>query len=136
MADEKLNAWKWLGRARSINQEIATLEEELQKARDDLTRVTQNYQSDGAQSTKDPHKFDRVAEYADMINERIEALYDMKAEILDVIGKLENGKQRTLLTKYYVETMTLEQTAAFMGISFRQILRIRKKAVQNVEKFL
>ena len=136
MDDEKLNAWKWLGRARAIDREINALEEEKQDTIDALTRVTQNYESDGAQSTKDPHKFDRIAEYIDAINEHISELYDAKLEIIEVIHKLENGKQRTVLTNYYIRLMTLEATAAVMGISFRQTLRIRKTAVLNVERLL
>lgn len=134
MDNERRGIWAWLKRARDIDKEKDALEKAQQEARDAMTRITQNYETDGAQTSKDPHKFDRLAELDNLIAEKLAELAAVQTEILRAITMLENGKQRTVLIDYYVRCMTLEETAAEMHITFRHVLRIRKVAVQNLEK--
>ena len=54
-------------RARGIEKEIQALRDARQRTFDQLLRITQNYQSDGAQNTKDPHKYDKLSELNDLI---------------------------------------------------------------------
>ena len=137
MAEEKkVNAWKWLDRARTIDREIEALLAAKDEARDQLTKITQSYESDGSQSSKDPHKFDRLAELESFIDEKVDQLEKTKVEILAEINKLESGKQRTVLIDYYVRCMTFEEIAAATGRSFRNVAYTKKRGVQAVEKNL
>ena len=136
MDRDKNNAWKWLARARTIDREIEALIGAKQDTRDNLTRITQNYSADGAQSSKDPHKFDRLAELESIIDQKIDELIAVKVEITQAIEKLTNGKHRTVLLNYYVRLMTLEQIAVEMGCSFRNVAYTKKRAVQEIEKIL
>lgn len=133
---EKLNALKWLGRARGIDREIDTLLAAKDEAREQLTKITQSYQSDGAQTTKDPHKFDRLVELESIIDEKVDELVNVKTEILAEINKIESGKQRTVLVDYYVRCMTFEEIAVATGRSFRNVAYTKKRGVQAVEKNL
>ncbi len=137
MAEEKkVNAWKWLDRARTIDREIEALLAAKDEARDQLTKITQSYESDGSQSSKDPHKFDRLAELESLIDEKVDQLEKTKVEILAEINKLESGKQRTVLIDYYVRCMTFEEIAVATGRSFRNVAYTKKRGVQAVEKNL
>lgn len=134
--DKKVNAWKWLDRARTIDREIEALLAAKDEARDQLTKITQSYESDGSQSSKDPHKFDRLAELESFIDEKVDQLEKTKVEILTEINKLESGKQRTVLIDYYVRCMTFEEIAVATGRSFRNVAYTKKRGVQAVEKNL
>lgn len=135
MANERMTARQWLGRARGINKELDMLEKALQEARDAATRITQNYESDGAQTSKDPHKLDRLGEYADMIREKQEALFDIKREITGAIYKLQDNRQRTVLFEYYINCcQSWEEVAAKTHYSWRTTMYIRKKALSEFEK--
>lgn len=127
---------QWLGRARGVDTEIALLEEALQKARDQATRVTQSYEGDGAQSTKNPHKLDRLAEYADMIREKRDELIAVKQEIAEAIFQLPDWRMRTVAFSYFCECEKLEGIAVSMGYSYRQTKRIKNRAVETLEHVL
>ena len=53
-----MTAKQILSKGRGIDREINALIRTRDETKDRLTHITQNYDGDGAQSTKDPHKFD------------------------------------------------------------------------------
>lgn len=128
------DARKWLGRARTIDREINTLQKTVDETRSQVQRITQNYDADGAQSTKDPHKFDRLVELEDTINQRIDELVQIKDEITGMISLLQDGRHRTVLMDYYVRCMTLEQTAVEMGYSYAHVKRLRAIGISQIQK--
>lgn len=128
------DARKWLGRARSIDREITALRSARQEAWDQLTNITQNYTSDGAQTSKDPHKLDRITELDDMINQKILDLMATKAEIMMAIGELQDGRQRIVLLDYYIRGMTLEEISVQIHASYRQTKRYHRAGIIEIEK--
>ena len=131
-----MNVRQWLGRARGINREIEAKEEELQRARDAVTRITQNYESDGAQSSKDPHKFDRIVEYVDFVREKLNELYAVKTEIAFVINQIPNSRQRVALEKYYIGGKTWEEVAVEMHYNYSRVMDFRRAGIAAVEWIL
>ena len=97
-------------------------------------RITQNYEADGAQSSKDPHKLDRLAEYADMIREKRDELITVKKEITEAIYQLEDGRQRTVLMEFFVNAKKLEKVAVDVNYSYPQTKRFLKHGVAGLEK--
>ena len=124
----------WLGRARGINREIETLLNTKKEARDQLLRITQNYTKDGAQSTKDPHKYDRLVELDNLIDQKVDELIQTKAEITEAINKLEDGRQRCVLMSYYVRCKTLEEIAVELHYSYRAIKKYHRAGILEIEK--
>lgn len=131
-----MNAKQWLGRARYIDREIELLKKTKQETRDNLTKITQSYESDGAQTTKDPHKFDRLAELESMIDQKVVELLETKKEILSVIFDVEDRNQKLVLISYYIRMKTLEKIAVEMNYSFRQIINIRRHGIMSVQKLI
>ena len=131
-----MTAKQWLNRGRRIDQEISKLMEtkELIEAR--LTSIAQSYDSDGAQATKDPHKFDRLVEIDSLISERADELTRTKAEILTAINQLPDSRQRMVLISYYIDGKTWEQTAVDLHYSYMHIMRIHGYALVEIEKML
>ena len=131
-----MNAKQFLSRGRWIEREITSLIRTRDETRDRLMHITQNYDGDGAQSTKDPHKFDALVELEYKLDERIDALCAVKTEILDTICKLEDSRERLALQLYYIDMKTWEEVCVEMNYSWKQIMRIRKRAIANVEVLL
>ena len=131
-----MNAKYFLSRGRWLEREITALMQTRDETRSRLTRVTQNYEADGAQSTKDPHKFDALLELEDKLDERIDALCSVKTEILEAIGKLEDGRERLVLQLYYIDMKSWEQVAVDLNYSWRQTMNIRKRAIRNIEAII
>ena len=108
----------------------------MQRTRESLETVTQNYDSDGAQSTKNPHKYDRLVELESLVDAKIDEQISMKAEILNTIMQLEDRRQRLVLMEYYIEMKTFEQVAVDIHYSWRQIMNIHGHALKAVEQLI
>lgn len=98
--------------------------------------ITQKYDGDITTGTKDPHKFDRLAELESMVDEKVDELVATKAEILGTISMLKDNRQRIALTEYYLEMRTWEQVAVDINYSFPQTMRIHGYALGEISKLL
>lgn len=131
-----MNAKQWLGRARHIDREIEVLKKTKQETHDNLTKITPSYESDGAQTTKDPHKFDRVAEIDFLIDQKEKELIDAKAEIMAAIFYLSDPLQRTVLLNYYVRGIPLKNIADMVKYSYRQTRRFHNCGIIIIDDLL
>ena len=131
-----MTAKQYLNRVRRIDKEIEALLRLVQRTRESLESVTQNYDSDGAQSTKNPHKYDRLVELESLVDEKIDQQIALKAEILKTIMQLEDKRQRLVLMEYYVEMKTWEQVAVDMNYSYMHITRIHGYALKAIQEVL
>ena len=131
-----MTAKQYLNRVRRIDKEIAALLRLVQSTRESLETVTQNYNSDGAQSTKNPHKFDRLVELESLVDAKIDEQIAMKAETLETIMKLQDRRQRMVLMGYFIEMKTWEQVAVDLNYSYMHITRIHGYALKEVQKVL
>ena len=118
---------QWLNRAHDIDKEIKNLECECEKAFNRATSVVNGLDSEKVQTSKINATEGKYAAYADYIagiKKRTAELYEVKAEILRAINKVDNGTYRLLLTLRYIRFMTWERIAEEMNYSYRQTLRI------------
>ena len=131
-----MNAKQYLNRARRIDKEIDSLLRLIQSTRESLESITQNYNSDGAIGTKNPHKFDRLVELESMVDQKIDEQIALKSEILETISQVKDRRQRIILTEYYLEMKTWEQVAVDMNYSFQHTMRMHGYALKAVEVLL
>ena len=138
-----MTAKQYMSRARYIDGEIEDKRLQRKTIYDSLTRITQNYESDGAQSTKDPHKFDKLADIDAMIDKNVNDLLDVLIEITETISKVQDERQRRVLTLYYTvkdektkKPLSWEQVAVELHYSWKQTRRIHAKALQAVEEII
>ena len=129
-------AKQYLNRVRRIDKEIAALLRLVQSTRESLETITQNYNSDGAQSTKKPHKFDRLVELESLVDAKIDEQIAMKSEILQTIMKLPDRRQRLVLMEYYVEMKSFEEVSVDIHYSWKQTHRIHGAALKAVQGML
>lgn len=131
-----MTAKQYLNRARRIDKEIDALLRLVQTTRESLESVTQNYDSDGATGTKNPHKFDRLVELESLVDSKVDELIALKTDILDTISKLKDNRQRILLTKYYLQMLTWEQVAVDMDYSFQHTMRMHGYALREIDRII
>ena len=129
-------AKQYLNRVRRIDKEIEALLRLVQRTRESLETVTQNYDSDGAQSTKNPHKYDRLVELESLVDAKIDEQISLKAEILNTIMQLEDRRQRLVLMEYYVEMKTWEQVAVDLNYAWRHVMRLHGMALKSMQEVL
>ena len=104
-----MNVKQWLGRARYIDLEISALEQDRKIAVDRLTRITQSYDSDGAQTSPDPHKFDRLAEYDEQIQQKSRRLFFYGVFLVDIPEQKDRGNNRCAYVKNIIEVQNRQK---------------------------
>lgn len=131
-----MTAKQFLGRARWADKEIVSLMRTRDETFERLTHITQSYDGDGAQVTKDPHKFDSYVALEQKLDQMIDELCDIKLEIINVLSQLKDTRELMILKSYYVDLKTWERTAADCGLSWTHTMRLRKSAIKNVDAVL
>lgn len=129
-----MKAEDWLSSVRRMEKQITEMLGKRQDIIDRLTSTTQNFDGDGAQSTKDPHKFDQLAEINFEIDELIDRTVERKAEIIKALELLDNKTERDALKYYYVELMPWSKVAEKLGRSERRIMAVKKAATQHLDR--
>jgi len=127
---------QWLSRARTCDREINVLEKAKAKERDRLLSITASMGGEVVSHSADPHKFDKYVELVDALNQRIDELYDIKAEVHSVVAKVPDETLREILLLRYVSVMTWEQIAVTMDLSYRHVCRLHGDALEAVKIFL
>lgn len=131
-----MNARQWLGRARGIDKEINMLLRTKRETRDRLLKITQSYVKDSVSGSKDPHKFDRLIEIEDLIDQKIDEQLEAKKEIAEAVMQIEDRRHRQVLLGYYVRCTTLERIAVEMDYSYKQVKRFHRDGIAEIEKKL
>ena len=129
---------EWLLRAKNIDDEINSLNEEAERA---FSKATVRTRSTGG-STASPdnsteRKFINYAMYRAYIDERVEVLYKTKLEILAAIDKVRDNDLRLLLIKRYIKFKTFDKIAEEMHYSYVHIVHnLHPKALYAVGEFI
>ena len=127
-----MTAKAWLKRGWQLDREINSLLRTKQETRDRLTSVTAGYDGESVQGTRDPHRYDRLAELDEKIDRRIDQLVAVKQEIVDAIAQVEDSRYRTLLTERYMEFKTWEQIAVDMNYTWRRVMQLHGEALNSI----
>ncbi|MCH5212253.1 MAG: DUF1492 domain-containing protein [Oscillospiraceae bacterium] len=130
---------EWLNRAYKLDVEINLLLEEQKAAYERACGITAVTDSERVQTSKrntTEEKFVSYAAYSDMINKRIDELYEIKNEILEAINQIENNTLRQLLICRYIRFMTWESVAVELDITFQWAHILHKRALKCVDKFI
>ncbi len=130
-----MTAKEWLGRARKLRLRLSALEDSKQRS---YARAVSSTAGLG-ERVSGGEPVDKHAAYAEVslaVDRQIEKLEQVRAEILQVIGQVEDNTLATLLTEYYVNDKTWEEVAVQMGKSWRWTMNLHGKALKAVEKIL
>ena len=120
---------QWLSRALRIDGTIYSLMESREKEKQRLLNNTQKLDGDPVQSTKDPHKYDRLVEFNEAIDILIDQQIAIKTEIVNAIGKLEKPLYKKILLLKYIDGMTFPAIAEAVHISQRHVERLHGRAL-------
>ena len=125
---DRTDAKNYLYRAWNLDREIDALERLKRSTYDALTGTTPKPDATPGGSP-DPHKFDRYAALAELIDRRVDELADLRAELLREIARVGNSRYRTLLLDRYVRFMRWEDIATEMHYAVRHVTRLHIEAL-------
>ena len=130
---------EWLSRARFIDNEVNSLMREQQRAFELATSTTGAWSEDkiqGSGRNSAEQNMIKYAEYSKMIDNRIGELRDIKVEIMDKIGEVEDPLLRSILINRYINFWNSERIACDLAYSYKQTCRLHGKALLAMKDVL
>ena len=128
----------YLSQAYRIDQRINSKLAQVMSLRDLLSKATGTLSGAPKAATPNPHSMeDTIAKMVDLeneINEDIDALVDLKAEIMRRIKRVENTEYQTILELRYLCFKSWEQIAVDMGYELRWLYRLHHRALDAVSE--
>lgn len=126
-----------------MRDRIAEMEEKIQALEDKLTEIPAQQISDMPKGGKPRDMGDLVTAKLDLIDalKRTKVVYErdlaeaeaLRVKVYDYIRSAESIRDRTILAMHYVDGMSYARIAEVLGFSDRQIKRICRNAVQNLQ---
>ena len=136
-----MNVQNWLGQVKKMDQLIDAKLAERDRLNALATDISAKpfdgmpYTNTGTVSQKMQNAVINLVMLANEINKLIDQYVDYKEQVVKVLEKLPD-KEYGVLHRYYIRYMTIEQIAEDMGYSVRQVLRIKKKSLKNLENVI
>lgn len=138
---EELNTKDWLNRAFRADKKAKALERLVQQRREDATGLVRA--SDGNDKGKcsgskngTESALMRLADVEALARESKAEADAVSAEIFKAINKcVKDDELAAILINRYLNYMTVEQTAEFMGYSLETIKRKQREAIKKLTPF-
>ncbi len=135
-----MNAKEYLSQAYRIDQRINSKLEQVMSLRALLGKATSTLTGAPKAATPNPHSMeDTICKMVDMeneINDDIDTLVNLKAEIMACIKKVENPEHQTLLELRYLCFKRWDEIACELSYSMQYAFRIHDRALADAEIIL
>ena len=134
--EEKMTARQYLGQAYRLDQRINSKLTQLALLRGNAMNLTANLKEISIQTSHDNAKMEntilKIIDQERELDEEIDRLVDLKAEIKKVIDGVENIEYRLILELRYLCFRSWEEIAVDMDYSIDNVFRIHRKALEMV----
>jgi len=129
-----MNAKEYLSQAYRIDQRINSKLEQVMSLRDLLGKANVTLTGMPKSPTPNPHSMeDIIVKMVDLeseINDDIDTLVDLKAEIMRCIKRVDNPEYQTLLELRYLCFKRWEKIAVEMGYDLRYVYKLHDQALE------
>lgn len=133
-----MTAKEYLRRIRDAERELRTVEREYQRARDDITNLkAMACDRDKVSSSRIGDLSDAIAsleKYAERVSAKMAALIAIREVAKNQLEQIKDWRYRAVLEQRYLLGESWEQIAAELGYTYRWVLRLHGKALQEFQK--
>lgn len=133
-------AREYLDQAYRLDERINSRLLQLAQLKDMATTITSHIKDICVQESHNNHKLEdtivKIVEQEKEIDNEIDALVELKADVRHVIDKVPNVEQRLLLEERYLCFKSWEEIAADMSYGLRWIYKLHDKALKSVGQIL
>lgn len=135
-----MTAKEYLQQAFRIDQRINGKLEMVARLRESATKVTTNISDMPRASSPNLQTMEAtVAKLVDLeaeINRDVDALVDLKREIIDTIGELEKPEHQMILESRYLRYKSWEEIALEMNYQLRWVYCLHGRALSALDRIL
>lgn len=133
-------AEKFLNQAAICENRIELLIDKIERLKDMRFRITSQLGSDVVSGTRSKSKLEDITLNLVDLECELEteqaALPFMKLAVRSIIAKVDDIKQREILTERYINRKPMVQIAFEQGTSKRNAYRVHKEAIRSVERII
>lgn len=127
---------EYLNQAYWLDRRIDSKLEQLSALRDTATKTTAVMDGEVVSHTRNVHSLqDVIAKIIDMqeeINSDIDALVDLKRDIMQTIREIEDPEAQTVLELRYLCFKRWEEISVIMNYSVRRVYQIHDEALEKL----
>lgn len=127
---------RYLNQYRIMHIEIDQITKELQRWQDLATRISPSYSDmpHGGGSDKVQTATVEVAELTDKLNQKLHQAIMVQENIKKLLESLDDIKLRQLMFYRYINGMRWEEIAVRMDFNYRWVLRLHRKALNQISE--
>jgi DNA-directed RNA polymerase specialized sigma24 family protein len=126
-----MTAHEWLSQYLEIQEDIWSMENELEAAYARVTGITAKPSGAGGGSGVD-RKFDRYEQTKEAYNQQIDKLVNMQLEIRKAIENLTNGNYRAVLRYAYICGYSNNTISELMNLDRHTVTRWKSRALEQI----
>ena len=127
---------EYLVQAYRIDQRINSKLEQIVSLRELATKATSTLSDTPPSGSRNVHSMEgiivKMMELENEINADIDVLVDLKKEIMSIIKKINNQKQKTMWELRYFCFKTWEKIVVDMGYSIQNAYKVHDRALENI----
>ncbi len=119
---------KKLQRLERDAENVQTVKDKVQSSMKDFPYTPTHVTVDAPE----PVKFTRIQREIRRTRKRLERAEDLKDELNEILAKVEDGRNRQILYKRYVDGMTLKDVAIEHDLTEQAVLKIIRQEVKKL----
>lgn len=119
---------KKLQRLERDAENVQTVKDKVQSSMKDFPYTPTHVTVDAPE----PVRFTRIQREIRRTRKRLERAEDLKDELNEILSKVEDGRNRQILYKRYVDGMTLKDVAIEHGLTEQAVLKIIRQEVKKL----
>ena len=135
-----MTAKEYMEQARYLDMQINSKIEQVRSLNELATRVTTVYSdmphSPNRNTSRMEETIAKIIDLESEIDRDIDALVDLKREIMRVVTSIESAEYRTILEMRYLQFKKWEQIALQMSTDLRWVYRMHGRALNEVQKII
>lgn len=135
--EKRMEAKAYLEQARNINIQIDSKLEQVSALRQLAIKASSTISPVPPSGTPDPHRLEKtITRMMDMeheVDEDIDHLVELKADIMKVISRVPDDRERVVLELRYLAFKDWASIADAIGLHIRQVYRLHDEALKHIE---
>ena len=135
--EKRMEAKAYLEQARNINIQIDSKLEQVSALRQLAIKASSTISPVPPSGTPDPHRLEKtITRMMDMeheVDEDIDHLVELKTDIMKVISRVPDDRERVVLELRYLAFKDWASIADTIGLHIRQVYRLHDEALKYIE---
>ena len=129
-----MTAKEYMEQARYLDMQINSKIEQIRNLNELATKATTVYSDMPHSPNRNTSRMEETV--VKIIDRDIDALVNLKREIMRVVNRIESAEYKTILEMRYLQFKKWEQIALLMSTDLRWVYRMHGRALNEVQKII